>query len=89
MEQGKYVVSPGTSYSKSEKSDELKTTWNQVTSELISSSWKAIYAKSDAEYNKIVDNMIKKCKKYGYDDCVSWSKNEASIRKGLEDALTQ
>lgn len=89
MEQGKYVVSPGTSYSKSEKSDELKTTWNQVTSELISSSWKAIYAESDAEYNKIVDNMIKKCKKYGYDDCVSWSKNEASIRKGLEDALTQ
>ena len=39
MEKSKYVVAPGTSYTKSEKSDELKTTWSHIfTSLSISSS---------------------------------------------------
>ena len=88
MEKGKYVVAPGTSYSKSEKNDELKTTWSQVTDEIKNGSWKAIYAETDAEYNKIVNDMIKKCNKYGYDKCVDWSANEAARRKSLEDAVT-
>lgn len=83
-----YVVSPGTSYSKSEKSTELKTTWSQVTDEIKNGSWKAIYAESDSEYNKIVNDMIKKCNRYGYDKCVKWSTNEAARRKSLEDAVT-
>lgn len=88
MEKGKYVLAPGTSYTKSEKSDELKTTWSQVTGNIVTMSWKAIYADSDAEYEKLVNEMIKKCNKYGYDECVSWSKNEAARRKSLEDAVT-
>ncbi len=83
-----FVVSPGTSFSKSEKSTELKTTWSQVTDEIKNGSWKAIYAESDSDYNKIVNDMIKKCKKYGYDKCVKWSTNEAARRKSLEDAVT-
>lgn len=89
MEKGNYVVSPGTSYTKSEKSDELKTTWSQVTTEITNGSWKAIYADTDAEYDKIVNDMIRKCNKYGYDECVSWTANEAAKRKSLEDAVTK
>lgn len=88
MEKGKYVVAPGTSYTKSEKSDELKTTWSQVTDEIKNGSWKAIYAKTDAAYDKIVNSMIKKCEQYGYKECVDWSTNEANRRKSLEDAIT-
>lgn len=88
MEKGKYVVSPGTSYTKGEKTTELKTTWSQVTDEIKAGSWKAIYAESDAEFDKCVNDMIKKCEKYGYDKCVSWSLKEASRRKALEDAVT-
>lgn len=88
MESGKYVVAPGTSYAKSTKDDEFQTTWSQVTDEIVNTSWKAIYAETDAEYNKIVNDMIKKCKKYGYDECVDWSVNEAQRRKSLEDAVT-
>lgn len=84
---GQYVVAPGTSFAKSQKDTELNTTWAQVTDEIKNSSWKAIYAESDAEYNKIVNEMIQKCKKYGYDECVSWSKSEAQRRKSLEDAV--
>lgn len=89
MEGGKYTVAPGTSYSKSEMDQELKTTWSQVTDEIVNGSWKAIYANTDAEYNKIVQDMISKCNKYNYADCLSWSKNEAARRKSLEDAITQ
>ncbi len=87
MEQGKYTVAPGTSYSKSEKSEQLKTTWAQVTTEIKNKSWKAMYAKSDAEYEKRVKEMIDKCKEYGYEDCVKWSQNEANRRKQLEDEV--
>lgn len=89
MENGNYTVAPGTSYSKSEMDDELKTTWSQVTDEIKNGSWKAIYADTDAEYEKIVNDMIKKCEKYGYDKCLSWSTNEAARRKSLEDAVTK
>lgn len=86
---GEFVVAPGTSFSKSQKENEFKTTWSQVTDELKNGSWRAMYAESDKEYDKIVADMIKKCNSYGYDECVSWSKNEASRRKSLEDAITQ
>ena len=88
MEARKYVVQPGTSFSKSEQDDDLKTTWNQVTTCVKENSWKAIYAKSDKEFDKIVADMKKKADKYGYDKCKKWSQNEAARKKSLEDALT-
>lgn len=89
MEKGKYTVAPGTSFSKETQDTTLKTTWNQVTTEIKNSSWKAIYAKSDKQFNSIVASMKKSAKKYGYDKCVEWSRNQASRRKALEDAITQ
>jgi multiple sugar transport system substrate-binding protein/putative aldouronate transport system substrate-binding protein len=89
MEKGKYTVSPGTEYTKSAQSDELKTTWKQVTDCIKNQSWKAIYAKTDAEFNKAVAKMRKDTKGYGYDECLKWSQNEAATRKSLEDQLTQ
>ncbi len=89
MEKGKYTVAPGTSFSKETQDTTLKTTWNQVTTEIKNSSWKAIYAKSDKKFDSIVADMKKSAKKYGYDKCVQWSRNQASRRKALEDAITQ
>ena len=89
MEKGKYTVAPGTSFSKETQDTTLKTTWNQVTTEIKNSSWKAIYAKSDKQFDSIVAGMKKSAKKYGYDKCVEWSRNQASRRKALEDAITQ
>ena len=89
MEKGKYTVSPGTSFSKDTQDDTLKTTWNQVTTCVKNESWNAIYAKSDKEFASIVAKMKKNAKKYGYDECVKWSREQASRRKALEDAITQ
>lgn len=89
MEKGKYTVAPGTSFSKETQDTTLKTTWNQVTTEIKNSSWKAIYAKSDKKFDSVVAGMKKSAKKYGYDKCVEWSRNQASRRKALEDAITR
>lgn len=89
MEKGKYTVAPGTSFSKETQDTTLKTTWNQVTTEIKNSSWKAIYAKSDKKFDSVVASMKKSAKKYGYDKCVEWSRNQASRRKALEDAIAR
>lgn len=89
MEKGKYTVAPGTSFSKETQDTTLKTTWNQVTTEIKNSSWKAIYAKSDKKFDSVVAGMKKSAEKYGYDKCVEWSRNQASRRKALEDAITR
>lgn len=89
MEKDKYTVAPGTSFSKETQDTTLKTTWNQVTTEIKNSSWKAIYAKSDKKFDSVVASMKKSAKKYGYDKCVEWSRNQASRRKALEDAITR
>lgn len=81
------VTSYGTTYTATQKSNELTTTWNQVKDIIVSTSWKAIYAKNDAEYNSIVDSMISNANAHGYADCVKYQQNEAKIRKGLEDKL--
>lgn len=84
FEKGKYVVAPGTSFSMGQKSDDLKTTWSQVTSEIKASSWKAMYAKNDKEFEKQVKKMRENTKKYGYDKCLKWAKEQAAERYALE-----
>lgn len=83
----KMAISLGTSYSESPKSDELMTTWKQVAEAIKSYSWQAIYAKTDAEFDSIVEEMRAKAYDYGYEECVEFQENEAAIRKALEDAV--
>lgn len=82
-----YTVSPLTSYVASEKSESLKTKWEQVKMCIRNGSWNAIFAKTDADYNSIVDKMISDAKGYGYDDCIEYQKKEAEKRKQCEDAV--
>lgn len=83
----KYRLAPGTTYSGGAKSDELTVLWTQVQECIKTNSWKAIYAKSDAEFNKIVDDMINQANEYGYEECVKFQENEATLRAACEDAV--
>ena len=87
MAAGNYVVSPGSPFVLATQSDELKTTWAQVTKCLVDNSWKAIYASSDEEYQQIVDDMISQCNEYGYKTCWDWSNEQAQLRKAAEDGV--
>ena len=74
----KYVVMPDIPYSESEKSSDLTLKWNNCKKVITDYSWRAIYAKADAEFNFHVSEMKKLCEQYGYADCVEWCKQEAA-----------
>lgn len=82
-----FKVAPAISMSESDKSDDLKIVWSQVTDCIVQYSWKAMYAKDDAEFAALVAEMKQKTAEYGYDQCVEWSLNEAAIRNALEEPL--
>ena len=87
MGQTNYRLAPGTMYSNGVKSDELSVVWNQVAECIKSNSWKAIYAKDDAEYDAIVADMIKQAKEYGYDQCIEFQMEQVALRAACEDAV--
>ena len=69
------------------KDNAFKTVWKGVTGVITQYSWKAIYAESDEEFEKIVDEMISEAEGYGYDECVKWSVEQANIRHEYEEAV--
>jgi multiple sugar transport system substrate-binding protein/putative aldouronate transport system substrate-binding protein len=74
----KYVVMPDIPYSESEKSSDLTLKWNNCKKVVTDYSWRAVYAKADAEFNFHVSEMKKLCEQYGYADCVEWCRQEAA-----------
>ena len=78
MESTKYTVCKEFSFAS--KTDEFKTTWSGVTDIIVNYSWRALYANSDEEFDKIVSDMIQQANAYGYQDCVQWSVEQADLR---------
>lgn len=87
LENRPYTVAPATTFTLESKSDEFKTVWSSVTDVVTSYSWKAIYANSDEEFDKLVAEMIKQAEGYGYEQCVEWSLRQAATRHELEEAV--
>ncbi|MCD7956341.1 MAG: hypothetical protein LUG93_11455 [Lachnospiraceae bacterium] len=81
-----YVLSPGTDYSTSSKSDELQVVWSQVTNCIKNGSWNAIYAETDEEFDAIVEQMTTDAYDYGFEECIEFQQNEAEIRHAAEEA---
>lgn len=84
MSQFKYTISKPHTYAESIKSDELSTVWEQVKMCVQNGSWQAVYAKDDAEFDSVMEQMRADADSYGYQDCVEWCTNEAALRKAAE-----
>ncbi len=83
-----FKVALGTPYTESKRSDDLKIIWEQVAECLVNYTWQAIYAETDEEYDRIVNEMITKCGEYDPDGlCLAWCEEEAKIRCALEDQV--
>ncbi|MCI5905720.1 MAG: extracellular solute-binding protein [Oscillospiraceae bacterium] len=88
MDSVPHKVSLATSYSESDRSDDLKIIWEQVAKCIVAYSWQAIYAADDAEYDRIVSEMKTKCESYDPEgQCLAWCENEAALRCSLEDQV--
>ncbi len=80
-----YTVIPPANFAEGTRDSELELTWQQVIKTIKEGSWKAIYAKDDAEFASLVKDMQDTCNGYGYDDCVAWCQSEAERRFGLQE----
>jgi multiple sugar transport system substrate-binding protein/putative aldouronate transport system substrate-binding protein len=74
------VVVVASDYVMAARSDDLEQKWVQVSNAIKNGTWRAIYANSDAEYNRIVAEMIAQAKAFGYDECIEWNREQGRLR---------
>ena len=86
MQKTSYRVSPGSLYTGAGTPEELTLKWNQVAECIKTETWRAIYAKDDAEFDSIVNKMISDAKSYGYDECCAHTQKQAEKRAAAEKA---
>lgn len=84
---GVYSIAPISTYQQNKLEGEMKTKWEMVTDTIVTYSWRAIYAKDDAEYDQIVAEMVELAKLYGYDECIELSLEQSAIRYACEQEL--
>lgn len=72
------IIKAYSGYTETKKTDELETAYQQIVSCIKTYSWRAIYSKSEAEYDYNVKEMIRLCDAYGYADLVEWSEQQAA-----------
>ena len=82
---GKYVLAPSSAYAQGAQTDELSAISNQVANAIKPGTWRAMYAKSDAEFATLFDSMVKEAKSYGIDKVDDFFKAEAAKKKAAED----
>lgn len=85
----KYILAPGTMFTEDPVPDSLKVKWNQVADSIKNNSWKAIYAKTDAEFDAIVARMDKEVRSYGFDEIMAFTRTQVARRAAAEDAVAK
>lgn len=86
---GAYVVAPASTYSERPKSDELTATANQCATAIKTGTWRAMFAKNDAEFTTLVNNMIRDVRSFGMADVDAFYVQEAARKKAAEDAAAR
>ena len=82
---GAYVLAPSSAYAQGAQTDELSAISNQVANAIKQGTWRAMYAKSDAEFATLFDSMVKEAKSYGIDKVDDFFRAEAAKKKAAED----
>ena len=55
--------------------------WSRISKVIIEGTWEAIYAETDNRYNKVIEEMTQKSRKYGYDKSVWWWRGKIRERR--------
>lgn len=85
----KHSVSINCGYSMKPYGAELQLKADNVKNAIKTKSWLAIYAKDDAEFYSIVNDMIGQAKEAGYNDLAAFDQAEGTTRKNLEIAYAE
>lgn len=84
MNQRPCQVVPITAYQEASRDDVLDMTWSAVADIIKTYSWRAMYARTDQEFEEIVATMIEEANNYGYAQCLEWCEEQARIRRQCE-----
>lgn len=87
MDTCNYSVDQPTAFVMETLDPQMQSVWDQVALCLIEYSWRAIYADTEEDFNKIVNEMRGKAKSYGYDSCVKYCEEQAAIKNELQAPL--
>lgn len=80
-----YTMVPTVStYHEPAREAELELKWNQVKTAVVNGTWNAMYAKDDAEFDRIVSQMRADCDAYGYAECVEWCSQQAAAKFAMQ-----
>lgn len=55
--------------------------WNQVEQDVIEGSWKAVYSRTDEEFETNIQEMKRNAYLHGYEQCIEWGKDTAERHK--------
>jgi multiple sugar transport system substrate-binding protein/putative aldouronate transport system substrate-binding protein len=81
LENGKFkVLVVASDFVRAARNDDLEQKYVQVSAVIKNGSWRAIYAGSDEEFNRIVQEMITQARSFGYDECLAWDIEQGKIR---------
>ncbi len=73
---GRYSVHPATNYVYADKGADLNNIRAQFAPIMKEYSWKCVYAANDEEFTALWNEMVTKCKSFGYDDVVAFYMGE-------------
>ncbi|MBO4630046.1 MAG: hypothetical protein J5687_08860, partial [Treponema sp.] len=76
---GKIVVSPSVSVALPSDSPDISVIRNSVNKSVCDASWRMIFAKSDAEFDKMWDEMATEVKGFGFDDLYKFDVEKHTI----------
>ena len=60
------MIAPGSSFIQPDESSQISTLRGQVKTEIVNTSWKAVFAKDDNEFNSLMDEMRSKVDGLGF-----------------------
>ena len=73
------VVSPSVSVSLPSDSADISVIRNSVNQAVCDASWRMIFAKNDAEFDKMWDDMVKELKGFGFDELYKFDVEKHTI----------
>lgn len=80
-----YTVVPVVStYHEPARDAELELKWNQVKTAVVNGTWNAMYAKSDEEFERIMQKTRADSEAYGYSQCIDWCKEQAKTKFSMQ-----
>ncbi len=83
----KIVISPNISVPLASDSTDIQVIRNQCNEAVCDASWVMIYAKDDAEFDKLWDEMTKELDGLGFQDLMEWDKEVYTVELEAKNAV--